>query len=353
MDDKQVDEIEFLQSIETSTSINLTDDQMYEFCNKQKLDQAPLPNITLNTISNGGNGSGIYGDYYNQCFYISLVGILKNTGIAQDITVEELRRIGNLKVAPDNQMWDNDKLADRNAIDYICNYFYIEVRFINSTSDIPRRVKHGSVLLPGCKIPLGSWVKADQIQGIHKQPLEVYIAHMGAHFEAVDQIILDDEIIYKLEKVDGRNKNIETDHISQFLEKHSPKFKPKLSENIKSKMKCSKNSKVSSVDDSSNVIELTDFIMEYYNAIVDNKELTSEQLQLQKLYDILNNINFKLHHYESMNLEKNVIDLLETNRETDREIKETLLIILTDTIDEYEKNKKLRNNILKQINEFK
>jgi hypothetical protein len=54
-----------------------------------------------------------------------------------------------------------------------------------------------------------------------------------------------------------------------------------------------------------------------------------------------------------MNLEKNVIDLLETNRETDREIKETLLISLTDTIDEYEKNKKLRNNILKQINEFK
>ena len=128
---------------------------------------------------------------------------------------------------------------------------------------------------------------------------------MGAHFEAVKTIKLADEIIYKLEKVDGRNKNTETNHISEFLGNHSPKYKPKLLENTKSK-KCSKNSKVSSVDNSSNVIELTDFIIDYYNAIVDNKKLSSRQLELQKLYDILNNINFKLHHFELMNLEENL-----------------------------------------------
>ena len=350
-------EIEYLQQIERQTYIELTDDQMYELCSKPKLTQPHLGNITLKTISNGGNGNGIFGDYYNQCFYISLVHILKFTGIAPNITVEELRKIGKLRPNPDNQMWDNDNLADRNAIDIICNYFFIEVRFINSTSDNPRKVKHGSVLLDGCPVPLGSWVKADVKQGTREQPLVVYIAHMSLHFEAVQEIILSNgEIYYTLGKEKGKTKNISDIQIKSFLAEHPhppiiEKHSPKLIENTKSK-KCNKNSKESSVDDSSGGIKLTEFIIQYYNNIVNGK-LNEHQKELEKLIDIYNNINNKIHYFEQNDFEKDLEDLLKPNKETDILLIQTQIESLKLQIDEYNKNKKLKDYILKQINEFK
>jgi uncharacterized coiled-coil protein SlyX len=336
------EEITFLESIEMTNGIELSDDQMFEFFNKSKdgllLD---LPNITLETISNGGSALGINGIvYYNQCFYMSLVDILTNTGIAPGITVEKLREIGNLDPKPDDQMWDNEKFADRQAIEHICDYFNIELRIINSTSNKPRKVKYGNVLLDGCKIPLGSWIKGDKKPD--KKPEIVYIAHMGMHFEAVKTIKIDSnrKYEYELKKIDGDiSINIDTKPIKNNLQ---------LSSNNGKSKKCSKNSKVSLVDDSSGGIHLTESIKEYYQASI-NGTLTEHQKELEKQIDKLNQINFKLNHYKSLNLVEKTEKILSSSLiENEQQLHSYLTVQ-----DEYVKYKKLRDSILKLINEFK
>lgn len=190
-----IEQIKLLQEIESS-GIELTDEQIYSYTGRVMIKKVlnwglPTTNLRLSTIPNTGgdtqSNSRAGRPFHDQCFYISLVDILNRTQIAPGITVEDVRAIGGLTALPDNQMWDSNEERYRVALTRICTYFNIEVRILSSTYGIDKRVRGEQS--EQYEIPIGDYpYQPDHVIPGAAQPLTVYIAHIGIHFEAVENI---------------------------------------------------------------------------------------------------------------------------------------------------------------------
>lgn len=168
----------------------------------------PISSLILTTIHNGGGNTldnsidNIY--FRNQCFYISIVNILRRTGIAPNVTVQHLRYIGGLDPMQNNQMWDSNQEMYRNALTRICTYFNIEVRILSSTMGTTKYVSGDASMLHPIPISDFPYGPTQRDPG-SPPPVEVYIAHSVIHFEAVQMIMDSDGVImYDLDELTTR-----------------------------------------------------------------------------------------------------------------------------------------------------
>jgi hypothetical protein len=373
-----IEQIFFIKSIEDDSKRDLTDDEIYFFANKKVSDEKvlsnglnglPLTNLSLTTIHNTGN----YETYYNQCFFISLVDILTRTGIAPGITVKQLRLIGGLNPIPDNRMWDSLYDFNRDALIRICTYFNIEVRILSSTYGDDKHVRGERTREYPIPIQDFPYRPNPMPDDRRQEPLCVYIAHMGLHFEAVEHImgagiriynLLDPQHRVRHPSIDFSAISFQLEEIEkQNQERLDHEFAESLSRRVDIDQKTIPSLKSAAkepLEESSGGIILTPFIIKYYNDLVNGVKLDAKQKRLHALIDLLNDTNLKLlsvkEKYEKeIKEQENLLDDFLQSKSSEKE--KLLVLNELDTIkkkykDEINEINKVQRLLLEIINHY-
>jgi len=237
------EEIKLLKIIQDDSEDPLTLKQIYILLGKEMhtdggggggnigQNHLKITDYTLTTQNNNGveEGYGQYGSQYktrNNCLFISLKNILQHTKIAPGITVEELRTIGGLSYINNyNNLWDSLNITHALALHRICIYFNIRVSVIASTTSGNKQIIGDSTM----EIPMPiydyfpkEYAEQDitfkyKIPHHTTDPIDVYIAQLGLHFEAVNTINLGDKVEYNINLI-GKRSVIDHSIITQEVE---------------------------------------------------------------------------------------------------------------------------------------
>jgi len=329
-----LDTIELLKNIE-SINGELSDEQIESMTGQKKqhgVFRLPRTGFNVRTIHNPGTN--------NTCMYLSLRDILMRVGIVKDISVEQLRSIGGLYPIPDGSMWDNSREDHREALQRISNFFNIRI-LLHVTS-------HGyNKEILGHIVDHNILPDADEYHPLvnHAQPpLDVHIASMGIHFEAIERIIHEGgDIYYDI----GRERRPETENTSNLVQtqimideiiarsfshnraeipiksvsvdksasanksvsvdKSASANKSASADKLASANKSASADKSSSHEESGGIV-ISDFTKAYYQALVEGSEFNERQLQYHNLIDLLTDTRNKLllkqrKYHEKLRLE--------------------------------------------------